>query len=253
MTTFPTPAPVRAKVDIELGDVRVTGSATDETVVEVVPTDPSSEKDRRAADATRVSCADGRLEVIGPRRSGLIGPTRKSGSVQVSVELPAGSALEARTAMGSIATAGSLGEVSAKTSMGDVQLTDATSADLKSGFGDVSARHVAGDVRCSTGSGAISIDRVDGSALVKNSNGDTWLGVGGWSTRVKSANGDITVERAPGDLMATTALGNVNVGSAESGAVMLRTSAGRIDLGIPYGTAARLDLRTGYGTVRNEL
>jgi DUF4097 and DUF4098 domain-containing protein YvlB len=253
MTTFPTTDPVRARVDIEMGDIRVVAGAAGETVVDVVPTDPSSEKDRRAADATRVTCSDDRLEVIGPRRNALIGPSRKSGSIQVSIALPAGSALEARTSMGSIVTDGALGEVSAKTSMGDVQLQDATSADLKSGFGDVTARHVAGDVRCSTGSGAISIDRVDGMALVKNSNGDTWLGVGGSTTRVKSANGDITVERAPGDVMATTALGNVSVGSAERGALMLRTSAGRIGLGIPHGTAARLDLRTGYGTVRNEL
>jgi DUF4097 and DUF4098 domain-containing protein YvlB len=173
--------------------------------------------------------------------------------VQVSVSLPSGSALEARTSLGLIATDGPLGEVSAKTSAGDVHLQDATSADLKSGLGTVTARRVAGDVRCSTGSGAIRIDRVEGMALVKNSNGDTWLGDVSSTVRIKSANGDITVESAHDDLMATTANGNVRVGSVERGSVMLRTSMGSIHLGIPHGTAARLGLRTSYGNVRNEL
>ncbi len=83
--------------------------------------------------------------------------------------------------------------------------------------------------------------------------GVTWIGDAGPSTRVKSANGTITVERARGDLMATTANGDLRIGCVDQGQVMLRTSLGRIELGIPYGTAAKLGLRTSFGAVRNGL
>ena len=111
MTSFPTPSPVRARIELELGDIHAVAHAGDETVVDVVPTDPSSEKDRRTAEQTRVTCTDGRLDVIGPKRSALVGPTRKSGSVQVTVRVPEGSALEAHTSLGVITADGRFDEV----------------------------------------------------------------------------------------------------------------------------------------------
>ncbi|MFN8156083.1 MAG: DUF4097 family beta strand repeat-containing protein [Candidatus Nanopelagicales bacterium] len=253
MTSFPTPSPVRARIELEMGDIHAVAHAGDETVVDVVPTDPSSEKDRRTAEQTRVTCTDGRLDVVGPKRSAFVGPTRKSGSVQVTVRVPEGSALEAHTSLGVITADGRFGEVGAKSSAGDVRVQEAGLVDLRSGLGTVTAGRVAGDARCTTSSGTIRIDSVGGNAIVKNSNGDTWIGDAGPSTRVKSANGTITVERARGDLMATTANGDLRIGCVQSGQVMLRTSLGRIELGIPHGTAAKLGLRTSFGAVRNGL
>lgn len=253
MTTFPTPGPIRARITLAWGDVRLEAVDDGSTVVEVTPTDPASDKDRRAADETRVRLVDGLLEVTGPQHAAFIGPTKRSGSVQVAVRLPSGSALEVRTALGRIETVGAFGEVGARTSAGDLRVPRASSADLRTGIGSVDVGEVAGDLRCTTGTGAVSVERVDGQAAVRNSNGSTWIGVTGTSTRVKAANGDIAVERARGDLMATTANGALRVGSVEQGEVMLRTSVGRIDLGVPHGTVARLDLRTGYGSVRNDL
>lgn len=253
MTTFPTPSPLRARIELEMGDIRVVADADGESVVDVVPTDPSSEKDRRTAEQTRVTCSDGRLDVMGPKHSVLIGPTKKSGSVQVTVHVPEGSALEARTSLGLITADGRFQEVGATSSAGDVRVQEAGAVDLKSGLGAVTAGRVTGDARCSTSSGAIRIESVGGNAMVKNSNGDTWIGDAGPSTRVKAANGTITVDRARGDLMATTANGDLRIGRVESGQVMLRTSLGRIELGIPHGTAAKLGLRTSFGAVRNGL
>ncbi|HET7902722.1 MAG TPA: DUF4097 family beta strand repeat-containing protein [Candidatus Nanopelagicales bacterium] len=253
MTTYPTPRPLRARIEIEMGDIRVVADADGESVVEVVPTDPSSEKDRRTAEQTRITCTDDRLDVMGPKRSALIGPTRKTGSVQVTVHVPAGSAVEASTSLGVVATEGPFDEIGAKTSAGDVHVQQAGTVDLRTGLGAVTVGAVSGDARCTTSSGSIRIDRVGGNALVKNSNGDTWIGDAGPSTRVKSANGTIAVDRARGDVMATTANGDLRIGCAERGQVMLRTSLGRIELGIPHGTAARLGLRTSFGSVRNAL
>jgi len=253
MTTFPTPDPVRARIELQMGDIRVVADAEGESVVDVVPTDPSSDKDRRTAEQTRVTCADGRLDVLGPQHSALVGPSRRTGSVQVTVHVPAGSALEARTSLGVITADGPFAEVGAKSSAGDVHVQQAGAVDLRSGLGAVTAGRVDGDARCTTSSGTIRIDSVGGNALIKNSNGDTWIGDAGPSTRVKSANGTITVDRARGDLMATTANGDLRIGCVDSGQVMLRTSLGRIELGIPHGTAAKLGLRTSFGAVRNAL
>ena len=246
MTSFPTTGPISAAIDVQWGDVRVVARDDGATEVEVSPTDPSNEKDRRAADDTTVTCADGRLRVVGPRNlTGVF--NKKYGSVQVSVRLAAGSELDAGTGLGTITVEGALGACRAKTSAGDVAVQDATSADLRTGMGVVAAREIAGEAYCKTGSGAVQIERIGGRAEVKNSNGDTRIGDSGGPLRVKSANGSITVGRARGDVNATTANGNLSIGSAESGAVQLKTSLGRIDIGVPGGTSALLDLSTSFG------
>lgn len=252
MTSFPTTGPIAASVDVQWGDIQVLAGADGATVVEVTPTDPSNEKDRRAAEGTTVTCADGRLRVLGPKnRTGII--NKKYGSVQVSVHLASGSELDAVSGLGAIGVEGGLGRCRAKTSAGDIRVEDATSADLRTAFGRIVARDIAGEAHCSTGSGAVSIARIGGRAEVKNSNGDTRIGDSGGPLRVKSANGDVFVDRAHGDVVATTANGDLRIGSAEQGSVQLKTSLGRIEIGVPTGTSAQLDLSTSFGRVRNEL
>jgi DUF4097 and DUF4098 domain-containing protein YvlB len=252
MTSFPTTGPVSASIDVQWGDIRVVAGEDGATVVDVTPTDPSNEKDRLAADDTAVSCADGRLRVVGPKnRTGVF--NKRYGSVQVSVQLATESALDAETGLGSVVAHGRLGVCRIRSSAGDVQVQDAASADLRTGMGVVVARDIAGEALCKTGSGAVQIDRIGGRAEVRNANGDTRIGVSTGPLRVKSANGAITIGRALGDVTATTALGNLSIGIAEGGAVQLKTSMGRIDVGIPSGTAALLDLTTSFGVVRNGL
>jgi len=252
MTSFPTTGPISASIDVQWGDVRVVTGDDGAALVEVAPTDPSNEKDRRAADDTAVTFADGRLRVVGPKNmTGVF--NKKYGSVQVAVQLVAGSDLDIGTALGAISVEGALGACRAKTSAGDVSVQDVTSADLRTGLGLVAARDIAGEAHCKTGSGTVRIDRIGGRAEVKNSNGDTRIGDSGGPLRVKSANGSITVGRARSDVTATTANGDLSIGSAESGAVQLKTSMGRIGIGIPSGTSALLDLSTSFGVVRNGL
>jgi DUF4097 and DUF4098 domain-containing protein YvlB len=252
MTSFPTTGPVSASIDVSWGDLHVVAGGDGTTVVDVTPTDASNEKDRRAADDTTVTCADGRLRVVGPKNlTGVF--NKKYGSVQVSVRLPAGSELDADTGLGTISVEGALGACRAKSSAGDISVQDVTSADLRTGMGVVAARAIAGEAYCKTGSGSVHIDRIDGHAEVKNSNGDTRIGDSGGPIRIKSANGSITVGRARSDVTATTANGNLSIGSAERGAVQLKTSMGRIDIGVASGTAALLDLSTSFGVVRNGL
>jgi len=252
MTSFPTTGPISASIDIAWGDVRVVADGDGTTVVDVAPTDPANEKDRNAAEATTVACSDGRLRVVGPRNmTGIF--NKKYGSVQVAVRLVAGSELEAVTGLGAVTVVGDLGTCRVRTSAGDVRVQGAASADLRTGLGALVADVIDGDAHVSTGSGEVQIARIGGRAEVKNSNGDTRIGDVGGPLRAKSANGHISVDRSHGDVVATTANGNLRLGSAEKGRVLLKTSMGRIEIGVPVGTAAMLDLKTSYGAVRNEL
>ena len=252
MPVFSTPEPVSATIEFLVGELRITASDRDDTVAEVTPTNPSHDADVRAAEQIRIDFADGRLRVIGPRRRA-VGPSKKSGSVDVSVAIPTGSNVEATISVGGIQGTGTLGDCRIKTSAGDIRLTSTARADLSTSIGAVEVESISGEANCTTSSGTVRIPSIAGRAYVKNSNGDTWLGDVHGDLRVKAANGDISVDRARSDVDAATANGSVRVGSLENGRVQLKTALGQVELGILAGTAARLDLHTSFGTVHNEL
>jgi hypothetical protein len=52
---------------------------------------------------------------------------------------------------------------------------------------------------------------------------------------------------------ANTANGDIRVHDLVRGSATLQSAAGRIEIGIRPGTAARLDVHTSYGKVRNEM
>jgi DUF4097 and DUF4098 domain-containing protein YvlB len=119
--------------------------------------------------------------------------------------------------MGAVRCRGPLGESKIKTGMGDIDLDRADSARLTTGMGDIDVRHVTGAAELSTGSGDIRAGEILGTAKIKNANGD------------------------------------VRVAEAVRGSVEARTGYGQIEVGIAHGTAAWLDLSTGWGEVRNGL
>jgi DUF4097 and DUF4098 domain-containing protein YvlB len=110
-----------------------------------------------------------------------------------------------------------------------------------------------GPAEISTGSGKIRIDATDGSAVIKNSNGDCWIGEAGADLRVSTSNGDIRVDRAHAAVSAKTAKGDVRLSGLSRGTVVAESGYGELDLGIADGSAAYLDLHTGFGQVRSEL
>ena len=250
MTTFDTPEPISAEIEIAVGDIRLNASDRADTEVEVVPTDGSQEQDVRSAEQTKVEYAAGRLLVKGPRQRGLFS---KPGSVDLTISLPTGSHLQASAAVGAFHAAGRFGECRIKTSAGDIDLDQAGSADLSTSAGDVTIDRVTGDAEVSTGSGDVRLRAAGGTVSIKNSNGDSWVGEAGGDLRASAANGDITVGRADAGVTATTAAGDIRIGAVTRGSVSLKTAFGGIEIGIHAGTAARLDTGTSFGRVRNEL
>src|SRR5262249_9724149 len=93
MPLFDTPEPISVTVELGVRDVRIPASDRADTVVDVRPTDEHNEPDVRAAEQTRVEYAAGRLLVKGPKQRGL-GLFGKPGSIDVTIEVPAGSQLD---------------------------------------------------------------------------------------------------------------------------------------------------------------
>jgi DUF4097 and DUF4098 domain-containing protein YvlB len=252
MPSYDTPRPITATVELVVGDLRIVAAERTDTAVEVRPSDPGSEADVRAADQTRVEYADGRLLVKTPKQRGL-GLFGKPGSVDVTLELPAGSQLRAEIAVGGIRAAGVLADSRVKCGAGDVQLDRVGPLALETGAGRVDVDAVAGRADIRTGSGRLQVREIDGPAVVKNSNGDSWLGLVTGDLQVNAANGDITVDRAGNSVVATTANGAITVGAATRGTASLKTGFGEIQIGIPAGTASKLDVSTSFGRIHNQL
>jgi DUF4097 and DUF4098 domain-containing protein YvlB len=252
MPTFDTPGPITATVDVIAGELRVVASDRPDTVVHVRPADESEERDRRAAEETRVELLSGTLTIRGPRHP-TFGVFGKVGVVDVLVELPAGSEIEAKIGAGGIRCSGELGDCRLRSGAGDVQVEQSGSANLSTGFGLVAVESVTGDAKLTTGSGKLRVRSVTGPAVLKNGNGECWVGHAGSELRIHSANGDIVADHAGASLTANTANGDIRVRELVRGTTTLRTAAGRIEIGIRQGTAARLDVNTHYGRVHNEM
>jgi hypothetical protein len=250
MTSFPTPEPITATIDVVLGDVRVVAADRGDTVVDVQPSDASDRNDVKAAELTRVEYADGQLHVKAPKvRSWL--PRSNGGSVAIAVELPAGSHLRGHGQLADFRGDGPLGDCRINTGMGAVQLERTRTLTVKTGIGDIAVDHVAGHAEVTTASGDVHLGTLEDSAVVKNSNGDTRVGAAARDLRVSAANGSIAVESAAGNVVAKSSNGDVRLGEAVRGTVVLETRLGDLEVGVREGTAAWLDVRAGAGRVEN--
>jgi hypothetical protein len=252
MTTFDTPEPISATVEVGVGDVRIEASDRADTTVDVRPSDPGRRGDVAAAEQTRVELANGQLLVKGPTgwRQWV---SKRGDSVDVTIALPARSGVRVEVGVGAVRGGGRLGDARCKVGVGDVSLAETGSLDVKTGAGDVSVEAAAGKTVVETGSGRIRIGRIGGPAVVKNANGDTWIREVAGEGRVRAANGDIAIDVAGAGVVAKTANGSVRLGEVSDGAVEVHTAFGDLEVGVHDGVAAWLDLHTSFGNMVNEL
>lgn len=249
MPSFDTPEPISVTAHVGAGSLGFIADDRPDTVVEVRPRDPKRDKDVRAAEQTEVTYASGVLTVRTKERR-MIGP---SGVVDVTVELPAGSRVDATGSWTQVLGEGRLGEVRVKTSSGDVRLDTTGPLQLTASHGSITVDRVEGTAEITTSSGSLRVGLVDGPAVLKNSHGTTTVGAVTGELRVNGANGDIDIARAESSVTATTAHGTLRVAEAARGTVQLETSYGAIEVGVREGTAAWLDVSSGHGQVRNTL
>ncbi len=252
MSTFDTPQPVSATIDLGLGDVRIRATDADTAIIDVQPSDASNEADRKAAELTRVEYADGQLSVKASKpRSWL--PARDGGSIDVTIELPAGSHVTGGLAAADVRCDGRLGRCRIKTGLGRVQLDEVETLIVRSATGDIAVGRVTGEADVTAGSGDVRLGELGSTAVIKNSNGDTWIGVADGDLRVNAANGSIAVDAAHAGVVARSANGDVRLREVVRGSVVLETRLGDLEVGIHEGAAAWLDVKATAGRVVNAL
>ncbi|NEA33055.1 DUF4097 family beta strand repeat-containing protein [Streptomyces sp. SID13031] len=214
---FDTLAPISVVLDIPAGRVQFVAADRADTTVEILPADASKGRDVKLAELTKVGYADGVLRIEATAKNQLLGT---SGSIEVTVHLPAGSQLDAKAASAELRTVGRFGDIAFEGAHGAINLDEAASA------------------RLTTQAGDISVGRLTGSAEIRTSKGDI---------RIAEASG--------GPLVLRTEAGNISIAAAPGVSATLDagTSYGRIHNGLKNseGAAAQLAIHatTAYGDI----
>lgn len=175
MHKFDTPAPVSAVLDIPAGRIRFIAADRADTTVEILPADASKSRDVKAAERTEVSYGDGVLRIDATEaKNRMLGA---SGFIEVKVQLPAGSRIEAKAASAEFRGVGRLGDVTFEGAQGTVELDEAASARLTVLAGDVSVGRLGGPARISTQKGDIHItEAVRGTVTLLTQHGEISVG-----------------------------------------------------------------------------
>jgi hypothetical protein len=252
MQTFDTPEPIAVTLELGVGDIRIAASDRNDTVVDVQPTDPTTKADVTAAEQTRVEYANGSLLVRAPKGSRQWTPWGGHESIVVRIELPAGSTVRGTAGVATLRSTGRIGECSYRAGVGDVAIAQAGPVELTCGAGDVSVDVIAGRAEIKT-AGSMRLGTIDGPAAIRNSNGDTRIGEITGDARVNASNGSISIDVARSSVVAKTANGDVRIDEVARGAVVAQSALGTVEIGIPNGVSAWLDLETKLGNVRNDL
>ncbi|MBO1336620.1 DUF4097 family beta strand repeat-containing protein [Streptomyces sp. VRA16 Mangrove soil] len=190
MQSFSTPAALTAVVATPAARVHVVAADRADTTVDIRPADPAKGRDVKAAERTTAAYADGVLRIAAPEaKSQAFG---SSGSVEVTVQLPAGSHLEFTASLAELRAEGRLGNVVVDGAQGPVELAEAASA------------------RIALQDGAITVGRLAGDG------------------ELSTQRGDLTVtEAARGTLTLSTQLGDITVGAAAGTSASLDAGTGR--------------------------
>ena len=253
MPTFATPDPIDLALNIQVGRIDVIASDRTDTVVTVAPSKPGKAGDRRAVDETKVEFDGERLTVIGPKpKISWIGPGA-SESVDVTVELPAGSRLTAEIALGPVKTTGELGATRIKSAMGAVDIDSTADLWLRAAYGDATVGTADGSADITASYGQIRVDTITGDVLLKASYGGIRVGESGGDLEAKLSYGDLDVASARGDVTVKTAFGGIDLGEVFRGSIDLQTGFGQIYVGVSDGVPAWLDLSSKNGRVNNDL
>ncbi|MFF2129935.1 DUF4097 family beta strand repeat-containing protein [Streptomyces olivochromogenes] len=220
MQKFETPAPISAVLDIPAGRIQVIAADRADTTVEVLPADPSKSRDTKAAEQTEVAYADGVLRITTPApHSQPFGP---SGSLEVTVQLPAGSRIEARAAAAELRGVGRLGDVAFEGAYRQIKIDEAADVRLTATDGDVEVGRLGGSAEISTARGDIRItEAARGTVVLRTQSGDISVGAAtGVSSTLDAGTGHGRVSNtlkndgtAELDIRATTSRGDITARS----------------------------------------
>ena len=216
MQKFDTPAPISAVIALAAGRVQVIAAKRADSTVEVRPANPGKSRDVQAAEQTTVAYANGVLRVHTPEpENQLFG---SSGSVEVTLQVPAGSRIEGRSAASELRGVGRLGEVVFEGAYRQIKIDEAASVHL------------------SAVDGTVEVGRLTGPAEISTTRGDIRI-----------------TEAVRGAVVLTTQDGSISIGAAAGVSATLDagTSYGRVSNALKNDGTAELDIRA--TTVRGDI
>ncbi|MFD3481483.1 DUF4097 family beta strand repeat-containing protein [Streptomyces sp. NPDC058695] len=178
MQKFATTAPVTAVLDIPAGRVQLIAADRSDVTVEVRPVNASKSRDVKAAERTTIAYDDGVLRVVNPGGDQHFGP---SGSIEVTVQLPAGSRVEVKAQAAELRAVGRLGDLVFDGAYRHVKVDEAAGLRLAATDGDVEVTRLTGPGDISTARGDITVAEATGGKLT-----------------LTTQSGDITVTAAAG-------------------------------------------------------
>jgi hypothetical protein len=263
MFTYSTPAPIDLVIDLRVGGIEVLASDRTDTVVTVSARNAGKSSGRRSAEERTAVEFDGhRLTVTGPRpRSSVLGPG-EADSVNVKVELPAGSGFTGEIGVGGLRTAGRLGATKIKSTHGAVDVDTTGSFSLRTSRGAVTVGAVEGDAEIISDSGQIRIGTITGNSRFRTTHGSIHVGEANGDLDTALSYGGLEITRATGSVTAKTQWGAVQLGEVSSGTIRVESgldgtigaqSSAPVTIGVRPGVPAELDLDSTGGQVRNEL
>jgi hypothetical protein len=171
MQKFDTPAPISTFLDIAAGRIQFIAADRADTTVEVLPANPGKSRDVQMAEQTTVTYADGVLRIHTPEATNqLFGP---NGSVEVTIQLPAGSRVEGKAAASELRGVGRLGDIAFEGAYRQIKIDEAASLRLTALDGDVEVGRLTGPAEISTARGDIRItEAVRGTVVLRTQSGD---------------------------------------------------------------------------------
>lgn len=171
MQKFDTPAPISAVLNIPAGRIQFIAADRTDTTVEVLPANPSKSRDTKTAEQTEVAYTDGILRITAQAPNNqLLGP---SGSVEITVQLPAGSHVEAKTASTELRGVGRLGDIAFEGAYRHIKIDEAGSVRLTATDGDIEVGRLGGPADISTARGDIRIaEATRGTVALRTQSGN---------------------------------------------------------------------------------
>ncbi|MDR0482657.1 MAG: DUF4097 family beta strand repeat-containing protein [Cellulomonadaceae bacterium] len=254
-TTFPANGPVAATIKLPAASLTVRASVRDDVSVTVEPSNAGRKRDIAAAEAIEVALVGDRLSIAGPALSSFASLPWAGGLgvVNVTVDLPAGSAVKGKNSAGQFAASGPLGSVDMKVSAGEAYVEQATVLNLVVSTGTLTVGRVNGPVNLVASMGTVDVQDFVGDGSIVASMGEVSVASVTGNLTVTASMGAINVGAVSGTITASASMGAVEVDRIVTGKANLKAKMGSVDVGIPDGTAAWLDVSAPHGSVRNDL
>lgn len=239
MTTrkFPVDGPINLVVRVAHGAVTV---ETQDDLTEATVTLEPGEHGAELLKQTAVEMRGPILVVNGPRPGGIFdlpifGGRRGNDGLDIHIVVPTGTAVKISTFTAPIRITGSVGE-----------------ADIAFGSGQAAVGDVGGDLRLRIGSGTAKAVHVSGSVELRSASGNAQFGEIDGALTSGCGSGDLDVRVVHGAVRSRCGSGRARLDEVH-GDVDLVSGSGGLDVGLPTGVTARLDVHTGSGTVRSDL